>query len=178
MEQLWELSFAAVAFWVILAFSVIALAVAIERATRAILRAPSDEAGLAAASHAVRRVSLETATEAKRGLALLATVGSTAPFVGLFGTVVGIVNAFRTMAATGQGGLTSVSAGIAEALVATALGIFVAIPAVWIFNALTQATGRLLAAVEAAGEELAESALAPEREPAPIRKEASRGGAG
>lgn len=73
----------------------------------------------------------------RRGLSNLATVGSTAPFVGLFGTVVGIINAFQSMAATGSGGLGAVSAGIAEALVATAFGLLVAIPAVWMFNYLS-----------------------------------------
>jgi biopolymer transport protein ExbB/biopolymer transport protein TolQ len=70
----------------------------------------------------------------KRGLNLLATVGSTAPFVGLLGTVVGIINAFQQMAATGSGGLATVSAGISEALVTTALGLLVAIPAVMAYN--------------------------------------------
>jgi biopolymer transport protein ExbB/TolQ len=70
----------------------------------------------------------------KRGLNLLATVGSTAPFVGLLGTVVGIINAFESMAATGSGGLGTVSAGISEALVTTAFGLLVAIPAVMAFN--------------------------------------------
>jgi biopolymer transport protein ExbB/biopolymer transport protein TolQ len=70
----------------------------------------------------------------KRGLNLLATVGSTAPFVGLLGTVVGIVNAFQQMAATGSGGLATVSAGIAEALITTAFGLLVAIPAVMAYN--------------------------------------------
>jgi biopolymer transport protein ExbB/TolQ len=70
----------------------------------------------------------------KRGLNLLATVGSTAPFVGLLGTVVGIINAFQQMAATGSGGLGTVSAGIAEALVTTAFGLLVAIPAVMAYN--------------------------------------------
>ena len=70
----------------------------------------------------------------KRGLNLLATVGSTAPFVGLLGTVVGIINAFQSMAATGSGGLGTVSAGIAEALVTTAFGLLVAIPAVMAYN--------------------------------------------
>src|SRR5512138_694034 len=69
-----------------------------------------------------------------RGLNLLATVGSTAPFVGLLGTVVGIINAFESMAATGSGGLGTVSAGIAEALVTTAFGLLVAIPAVMAYN--------------------------------------------
>jgi biopolymer transport protein ExbB/biopolymer transport protein TolQ len=67
----------------------------------------------------------------------LATIGATAPFVGLFGTVVGIINAFRGIAATGSGGIGSVSAGIAEALVTTAFGLFVAIPAVWAYNYFT-----------------------------------------
>ncbi len=73
----------------------------------------------------------------KSGLGFLATIGSTAPFVGLFGTVVGIINAFRSIAATGSGGMSVVSGGIAEALVSTALGIFVAIPAVVAFNHFT-----------------------------------------
>jgi len=82
----------------------------------------------------------EALIEMKRGLGLLATIGSTAPFIGLFGTVVGIINAFRGIASNGSGGMAAVSGGIAEALVATALGIFVAIPAVVAFN---QFTGKL-----------------------------------
>jgi biopolymer transport protein ExbB/biopolymer transport protein TolQ len=73
----------------------------------------------------------------KRGLGFLATIGSTAPFIGLFGTVVGIINAFQGIAATGAGGMAAVSGGIAEALVTTGLGIFVAIPAVVAFNHFT-----------------------------------------
>jgi len=72
----------------------------------------------------------------RRGLSSLATIGSTAPFVGLFGTIVGIINAFRQMAESGAGGLASVSAGVAEALVATAFGILVAVPAIMVFNFL------------------------------------------
>ncbi|MCC6333570.1 MAG: MotA/TolQ/ExbB proton channel family protein [Myxococcales bacterium] len=72
----------------------------------------------------------------KRGLGVLATVGSTAPFVGLLGTVMGIVNAFQAMASSGSGGLGTVSAGIAEALITTAFGLLVAIPAVMAFNFL------------------------------------------
>ena len=82
----------------------------------------------------------EALIEMKRGLGLLGTIGSTAPFIGLFGTVVGIINAFRGISANGSGGMAAVSGGIAEALVATALGIFVAIPAVVAFN---QFTGKL-----------------------------------
>ena len=72
----------------------------------------------------------------KRGQGLLGTVSSTAPFVGLLGTVMGIVTAFQQMAASGSGGLATVSAGIAEALVTTAFGLLVAIPAVFAFNYL------------------------------------------
>jgi biopolymer transport protein ExbB len=79
----------------------------------------------------------ETLVQLKRGLSVLATIGSTAPFVGLFGTVAGIINAFRNIAATGSGGMSVVSGGIAEALVTTGLGIFVAIPAVVGFNLFT-----------------------------------------
>ena len=79
----------------------------------------------------------ENLVELKQGLGFLATIGSTAPFVGLFGTVAGIINAFRNIAATGSGGMSVVSGGIAEALVTTALGIFVAIPAVAAFNYFT-----------------------------------------
>jgi biopolymer transport protein ExbB len=103
----------------------------------------------------VRRFVIATGSELRRGLSVLATVGSTAPFVGLFGTVIGIVNAFHEIGATGRGGIATVSSGIAEALVTTAFGIMVAIPAVWLFNALGQRIARLLALVECAGEELA-----------------------
>lgn len=72
----------------------------------------------------------------RRGMGVLASVGSVAPFVGLLGTVVGIITAFQGIASTGSGGLGSVSAGIAEALVETALGLMVAIPAVLFFNQL------------------------------------------
>ncbi|NVB41860.1 MotA/TolQ/ExbB proton channel family protein [Pseudenhygromyxa sp. WMMC2535] len=70
----------------------------------------------------------------KRGLALIATTGSTAPFVGLLGTVVGIINSFQGLSSDGGGGLSSVAGGISEALVATAVGLLVAIPAVMAFN--------------------------------------------
>jgi len=73
----------------------------------------------------------------KRGLSGLATIGSTAPFVGLFGTVAGIINAFKGIAASKATGLSAVAGGISEALVTTALGLLVAIPAVWAFNYFT-----------------------------------------
>jgi biopolymer transport protein ExbB len=108
----------------------------------------------------VRRFVLRIGSDLKRGLATIATVGSTAPFVGLFGTVIGIVNAFHEIGTSGRGGIATVSTGIAEALVTTAFGIMVAIPAVWVFNALSQRIARLLVAVEAAGEEAATDVLA------------------
>jgi len=104
-------------------------------------QAGSDKAGsLDLVTSALRNSMAETLITLKGGLGMLATIGSTAPFIGLFGTVVGIINAFRGIAATGSGGMAVVSGGIAEALVATALGIFVAIPAVVAFNHFT---GRL-----------------------------------
>ena len=91
-------------------------------------------ASLELVQSAIRDSISETLIQLKWGLGFLATIGSTAPFIGLFGTVVGIINAFRSIAATGSGGMSVVSGGIAEALVSTALGIFVAIPAVVAFN--------------------------------------------
>jgi len=79
----------------------------------------------------------ETLLQLKSGLGFLATIGSTAPFIGLFGTVVGIINAFRSIASAGAGGMAVVSGGMAEALVSTGLGIFVAIPAVVAYNHFT-----------------------------------------
>ena len=86
---------------------------------------------------AIQRASALTANDLKKGVAALATIGATAPFVGLLGTVIGIITAFQGIAATGSGGLGAVSAGISEALVETALGLVVAIPAVWFYNYLT-----------------------------------------
>jgi len=83
---------------------------------------------------AIERETLMTTAEMKKGLGNLATISTTAPFIGLFGTVVGIIHAFQGMALSGSGGLGAVSAGIAEALATTAFGLFVAIPAVWLYN--------------------------------------------
>ena len=87
-----------------------------------------------AAERAVERQMLILLAELKKGLAILATVGATSPFVGLLGTTMGIVNAFTGMAVTGSGGLAAISAGIAEALITTAFGLLTAIPAVWFYN--------------------------------------------
>jgi biopolymer transport protein ExbB/biopolymer transport protein TolQ len=86
------------------------------------------------AERAVERNMLLEVTNLKRGLAVLATVGATAPFVGLLGTTMGIVNSFVGMSESSSGGLSAISAGVAEALITTAFGLLVAIPAVWAFN--------------------------------------------
>lgn len=78
--------------------------------------------------------ALEQLAHLRRGLGVLATIGATAPFVGLLGTTMGVVNAFTGMATAGSGGLSAISAGIAEALITTAFGLLVAIPAVWLYN--------------------------------------------
>jgi biopolymer transport protein ExbB/biopolymer transport protein TolQ len=90
-----------------------------------------------ASKRALDRASAIVHAELKRGLSGLATIGSTSPFVGLFGTVVGIINAFKGIASSQATGLAAVAGGISEALVATAIGLFVAIPAVWMFNVFT-----------------------------------------
>ena len=89
------------------------------------------------AERAVERNMMIITSELKRGLAVLATVGSTAPFVGLLGTTMGVVNAFTGMSKSGSGGLAAISAGISEALITTAFGLLVAIPAVWAYNYFT-----------------------------------------
>lgn len=88
------------------------------------------------ARRAAERRREAMSAELRKGLSVLATVGSIAPFVGLLGTVVGIITAFQGIAATGSGGLGAVSAGISEALIETAFGLAVAIPAVLFFNYL------------------------------------------
>ncbi len=103
----------------------------------------SDPEVVEAATRAVDRSALLTTADFKRGIGSLATIATTAPFIGLFGTVIGIINAFQGMAATGSGGIGAVSAGIAEALVTTAFGLFVAIPAAWMFNYFTGRIERL-----------------------------------
>jgi biopolymer transport protein ExbB len=192
--------------WIIGACSVLALAVAIERAIalwgftarartvadavlRALLRGDLDEArvecerspspaadvflaGLAAAGRrtprggapdldkidaAVERERQQVNLRLRRNVWILGTVGAIAPFIGLFGTVVGIMQAFRHMAATGQGGFTVVASGISEALVATAGGIAVAIEAVVIYNFLNVHVGKVALQLKLVVEEFLET---------------------
>jgi len=95
---------------------------------------PTDFDLVESGKRAIERETLMTTAEMKKGLGNLATISTTAPFIGLFGTVIGIINAFRGMAIAGSGGLGAVSSGIAEALATTAFGLFVAVPAVWLYN--------------------------------------------
>ncbi len=90
-----------------------------------------------ASKRALERAEAIVHAELKRGLGGLATIGSTAPFVGLLGTVIGILNAFQQISKQKATGLAAVAGGISEALVTTALGLFVAIPAVMMFNYFT-----------------------------------------
>src|SRR5215831_5554631 len=96
---------------------------------------PGEE--IEASKRALDRAEAIVHAELKRGISSLATIGSTAPFVGLFGTVVGIMHAFQQISTSKATGLAAVAGGISEALVTTAVGLFVAIPAVWMFNYFT-----------------------------------------
>jgi biopolymer transport protein ExbB len=93
---------------------------------------PGEE--IEASKRALERAEAIVHAELKRGVSGMATIGCTAPFVGLFGTVVGIINAFKGISNNKSTGLGAVAGGISEALVTTAIGLFVAIPAVWMYN--------------------------------------------
>ncbi|HMC23515.1 MAG TPA: MotA/TolQ/ExbB proton channel family protein, partial [Thermoanaerobaculia bacterium] len=112
------------------------------------------EVPLEAARQGMDRTAMITVAELKENLGVLATIGATAPFVGLFGTVIGIIHAFTKMATSG-GGIASVSQGIAEALVTTAFGLFVAIPAVWAYNYFQNRIDRFTVEMSNSGSEMA-----------------------
>ena len=95
------------------------------------------EETIASAGRALERAEAIVHAKLKRGLAVLATIGATAPFVGLLGTVIGILHAFQQIATQKIAGIGAVAGGISEALVTTAFGLFVAIPAVMAFNYFT-----------------------------------------
>jgi len=90
-----------------------------------------------ASRRALERAEAIVHAELKRGVSALATIGSSAPFVGLLGTVIGIMNAFKSISTSKSTGIGAVAGGISEALITTALGLLVAIPAVWMFNYFT-----------------------------------------
>ncbi len=100
------------------------------------LSARLDRQGIENAKRAVEKAHMEEISKMKRGMTVLATTGSTAPFVGLFGTTFGVINAFQGMASAGAG-LAAISAGISEALITTGVGIGVAVWGVWLFNYFT-----------------------------------------
>ncbi len=119
-----------------------------------IQKAITSEERIEAASRAIQRETAVEVARLKKGTGGLATVGSISPFVGLFGTIFGIINAFQSMAASGSGGLATVSAGIAEALVTTAFGIGVAIPAVVGFNYFVTKTENYVVEIDNSSSEL------------------------
>lgn len=96
----------------------------------------SFEEQINSAERGADRAAVLFSQDLKKGLSILATIATSAPFIGLFGTISGIINAFRGMALTGSGGIGAVAGGISEALVTTAFGIGVAIIALWCFNLL------------------------------------------
>ena len=115
------------------------LAVVINSGLQELAAAHSDKADrrMRKAKRAQKRAASIKSAELHRGLSGLATIGSTAPFVGLFGTVIGIIDAFVAMNAEQATGFSTVAGGISEALVTTAFRLLVAIPAVWMFNYFT-----------------------------------------
>lgn len=122
-------------------------------ATRRDKRQTDPEVAVEAARQGMDRTAMITVAELKENLGVLATIGATAPFVGLFGTVLGIIHAFQKMATSG-GGIASVSAGIAEALITTAIGLGVAIPAVWAYNYFQNRIDRFTVEMSNSGSEM------------------------
>lgn len=117
-------------------------------------RATNAERQMRRAKRALRRAATIKTSDLQRGLSSLATIGSTAPFVGLFGTVIGIIDAFHKMNQMQTAGFSAVSGGISEALVATAFGLLVAIPAVWMFNYFTNRVSRFAVEMHNSADEL------------------------
>lgn len=111
---------------------------------------PGEVAPLELTRRGLERRAEAISADVRRGHGVLASVGSVGPFVGLLGTVIGIIGAFQGIGKEGSGGLAAVSAGIAEALIVTAIGLIVAIPAVLAFNLLSTKSDALLLAVDQA----------------------------
>ncbi len=106
------------------------------------------------ARRALEREGEAISRDLNRGMNVLASTGSTAPFIGLLGTVLGIINAFKMIALTGSGGLGSIGSAISEALFVTAYGLIVAIPSVLVFNSLSSRIASYEAGLLNAGSEL------------------------
>jgi biopolymer transport protein ExbB/TolQ len=131
---------------------------------------PALDRAAATAREAMQRVTSTEIGRLERHLTALATLGNISPFVGLFGTVIGVMRAFQAISRTGSGGLGTVSAGIAEALVATAAGLFVAIPAVTAYNHFVSRVKDCATDMDSAGSELLTWAQrAPGVEPTELR---------
>lgn len=129
------------------------LATMLTAGSRTYLAAVADPGELGAVELTRRELARQAdavSADVRRGMSVLASVGSVAPFVGLLGTVIGIISAFQGIAAEGSGGLGAVSAGIAEALIVTAIGLVVAIPSVLAFNLLSGRADTLLLALDQA----------------------------
>jgi biopolymer transport protein ExbB/biopolymer transport protein TolQ len=107
-----------------------------------------------ASKRALQRATAIKVSEFKRGLSGLATIGSTAPFVGLFGTVFGIINAFQGMKNAESAGISAIAGGISEALFTTAFGLLVAVPAVWLFNYFTSKVDNFVVEMDNSSAEL------------------------
>lgn len=107
-----------------------------------------------ASKRALQRATAIKISEFRRGLSGLATIGSTSPFVGLFGTVFGIINAFQGMRQAESAGISAVAGGIAEALITTGVGIGVAVPAVWLFNYFTSKVDNFIVEMDNSSAEL------------------------
>ena len=114
---------------------------------------------LETAETAVTRSVTLTVSILRKRLVHLASTASGAPFLGLFGTVLGLIRAFQTIATTGSGGITSVSAGIAEALITTLVGLFVAIPALWAYNFFADRIDTLVVELDTTASRLVERLL-------------------
>jgi biopolymer transport protein ExbB len=112
------------------------------------VRQPGELGAMELTRRELARKSEAISADVRRGHNILASVGSVSPFVGLLGTVIGIISAFQGIAKEGSGGLGAVSAGIAEALIVTAIGLIVAIPSVLAFNMLSAKADQLLLALE------------------------------
>ncbi len=122
--------------------------------TRLSNKGETDRGDILDAVHRAMRVALNREVdELETNLSFLATVGSTSPYIGLFGTVWGIMNSFRSLGVAQQATIASVAPGIAEALIATAMGLFAAIPAVIAYNRFSNHVERLISRYETFTEE-------------------------
>jgi len=137
---------------------------------RARIRDPHAPVPLEATRRAMQATYQREMDRLENNLSFLATVGSVSPYIGLFGTVWGIMNSFRGLAAAGQATLASVAPGIAEALIATAMGLFAAIPAVIAFNHLVRHLERLATRFETFMDEVSNTLQ--DKPAAPVREAA------